>query len=230
MANFDIMTNDGRKLFLGYDQEKMIRQYRLKHDGKYLYFWFLSRLYRIEKETGCVEELPGLCTREQYRESSAAQLASCGAEWRRASNELAMTFYDVLCYGKEDAASTGEYINLNSLVTMISAAGNPGKGMFGKYEKPFDEHSSQLEKVLIRLGGRIEGKGDISYELPLFDFMNIRFQLWHADEDFPPSVLVFVDTGILKFMHYETVWYMMHGFMARIEKEIEKEIKPAQEN
>ncbi len=226
MANFDIMTDDGRKLFLGYDQEKMIRQYHLKHDEKHLYFWFFSNLYRIEKETGYVEERPALMKREQYRERGAEAFAREDEKWVRAGNELAMTFYDILCYGKDNAAATGEYINLNSLVTMISAAGNPGKGMFQKYEKEFDEQSGVLEKVLIRLGGWKEGKADISYELPLFDFMNVRFQLWHKDEDFPPSIAVFVDTGILQFMHYETVWYMMHGFMFRLEKEM----KTAQQN
>ena len=220
MANFDIMTDDGRRLFLGYDQEEMIRRYSLKHDEKYLYFWFLSFLYRIEKETGYVEELPKILTREQYRDRSAQELAFPEDEWRRAANETAMTFYDILCYGKENAAATGEYINLNSLVTMISAAGNPGDGLFKKYEKRFDENAGLVEKTLIRFGGWKEGKGDIAYEFPLYDFMNIRFQLWHADEDFPASVQIFVDTGILQYMHFETVWYMINDFMNRIAKEV----------
>ena len=254
MANFDIMTNDGRKLFLTYDQEEMIRHYDLFSDKDWLYFWYLCRIYRIGRKDGYVYERTGHCDLETYQEGGwrslntseggeavpASEVPAGGEEapasevpaggesapreendtWHSASNGLAMTFYDILCYGKKDAHSTGDFINLNSLVTMISAAGNPGKGMFQAYEEPFDERSEALEEALIRLGGHQEGKGDIAYEFPLFPFMNIRFQLWHEDEDFPPQIETYVDTGILSFMHFETVWYMMTDFMQRLKEEI----------
>ena len=225
MANFDKMTDDGRKLFLGYDQENMIRKYGLPHNEEYLYFWMLGRIYRISREFGNVEEYTvPVCFANWDIFKNAAEYGRAAALdeqcWKPADNSAAMTFYDVLCYGKEDAAATKQYINLNSLVNMISAAGNPGGGMYGKYEPYFDSRSAQLEDVLKELDGVPEGKGDIAYEMPLFDFMNVRFQLWHADDEFPASIQIYVDTGILTYMHFETVWYVMGLYLHQIKEMI----------
>ncbi|MBQ1332437.1 MAG: DUF3786 domain-containing protein, partial [Lachnospiraceae bacterium] len=134
--------------------------------------------------------------------------------------------YDVLCYAKDDAAATGEFINLNSLVTLISAAGNPGGGMMSKYTKLLDEHPDELAQVLAAMGGVPQGKADVSYEMPVFDFMNVRFQLWHADEDFPAMAEIYVDKGILSYMHYETVWYLMMHYMMMLDRGLREKLSP----
>ncbi|MBR0107260.1 MAG: DUF3786 domain-containing protein [Lachnospiraceae bacterium] len=235
MANFDKMTDDGRKLFLGYPQERMIRKYGLPSDETYLYFWMLCRVYRITREEGFVEEYRMPVSPEAWAgmraQGSTPAWPGCGEAtggdaWRRASNGVAMTLYDVLCYAKDDAAATGEFINLNSLVTLISAAGNPGGGMMSKYTKLLDEHPDELAQVLAAMGGVPQGKADVSYEMPVFDFMNVRFQLWHADDEFPAMTEIFVDKGILSYMHYETVWYLMMHYMMTIDRGLREKLSP----
>ena len=251
MANFDHMTDDGRNLFLGYDQDRMIRNYGLPADENYLYCWLLCRLYRIGRTDGYVEvyhhpvslgEWMNLRTQgsvsewpQPGNEGNAGDAVDAQSRprdnvenvWTRAQNGVAMTWYDVLCYGKDDAAALEDYINLDSLVTLISAAGNPGGGMMKKYTQPFDAHPEELAQVLTALGGTPQGKADVSYEMPLFDFMNVRLQLWHADEDFPAMVQIYVDKGILSYMHYETVWYLMMHFVELIHWELKRVLSAA---
>ena len=211
----------------------MIGKYGIPADERYLYFWMLCRVYRIGREDGFVEvwtEPVAVETWKRMRESGGTPALPAGgalpadAVWERTQNGVAMTLYDVLCYGKDDAAATGDFINLDSLVTLISATGNPGGNLLARYVKQLDPHPAELERALAGLGGFPEGKADISYEMPLFEFMNIRFQLWHADDEFPAMTQIYVDKGILTYMHFETVWYLMHHYMDLLTEETKKQI------
>ena len=62
------------------------------------------------------------------------------------------------------------------------------------------------------------GRGDVAYQIPLFDFLPVIFQFWNSDEEFPPSLKFFTDKNMLEYMHYETVWFAMSHLLERIEE------------
>ena len=64
------------------------------------------------------------------------------------------------------------------------------------------------------------GKGDVAYQIPVFDFLPVIFQFWNSDEDFAASLQLLVDKNILDYMHYETVWFAMSHLLSRIKEEM----------
>ncbi len=87
-SNYDITRDRVEGAFAGYDQEAMIRKFRLDSDEGFLYIRFAAREYRINRKTGRVERLPGL---------------------EHAGFNEVMTIFDVLCGSKEDCRLSGEF-------------------------------------------------------------------------------------------------------------------------
>ena len=200
LSNYHKAVERARSLFLNCDIRKKAEAYGLRTDDQYAYIVFFSREYRICFETGVIDEY--------YDEV-----------WKEAGHDSAMTLYDVIGLGDASAKASGEFINQNSLVSTISAAGNPGKGLDQAWSSKFDGHEEALKKGCEALRGHPAGKGDIAYELPMFDFLNCRFQFWSSDEDFPAQTVIFVDKNILQFMKFETTWYAVAHMLRRIAEE-----------
>ena len=58
--------------------------------------------------------------------------------------------------------------------------------------------------------------GDVSYKIPLFDFLPVILQFWDADEEFD-SVLKFMwNENILDYMHYETTFFAASHLLSRL--------------
>jgi len=58
----------------------------------------------------------------------------------------------------------------------------------------------------------------VAYEIPMFDFLFCRLQFWNSDEEFGPSLQIFLDKNILDYMHYETVWFAVGHLIRSLEK------------
>lgn len=199
--NYERAIEQGRVLFQKADQERAIKGYGLQYDGAYLYMPMLCCMYRISRTSGVVEYQSG------------------ADSWEKAGHNEAMTLYDVLGYGDPDAKASGEYINLDSLVHTISAAGNPGDGFFAREAKKFEGHVEDLRRACESLEGTPCGKGDVAYQMPLFTFMDCRITFYDADDEFPGTLTIFFDTNILKFMHFETTWYAAGVIVSRLAEE-----------
>ena len=65
-----------------------------------------------------------------------------------------------------------------------------------------------------------KGKGDVSYEIPVFDFLSIIVQFWESDDEFDASLQILVDKNVLQFMRYETMWYAVDHMLDRIKEEM----------
>ena len=198
LTNFEQMAEKGRLLFLGYDIDKIAGKYGTSFDDSFLYLSFFSRTYRIKKATGVVEK---------NLDSDVSD--ECSASWTPAGPGEALIFYDLFCYGKPYARASHTFVNINSLVHTISNTGNPGGGLLSRQDKRFEGHAAKLKEAGLRLGGIPWEKGDASFELPMFDFLNCRFQFWDADDEFPASASIFMDASILDYMHFETTWYVV---------------------
>ena len=208
VSNYEITKHRVQGDFLKYDQEKMIRKFALKHDEHYLYIKFVGHLYRINRANGLLE-----WSEDEFRTCVEGDF-----------NE-ALTIYDLLCDSKENCTASGEYVNLQSLSALQSSSKKLGDGLFHGKDKVFDHKEKKLSEICEKLGGKKAGKGDVAYEIPLFDFLKCRIQFWNSDEDFDAQMQIFVDKKILDFIRYETVWYAVGHLMKRLTEKLETEGK-----
>lgn len=200
--NYETMRDQTRPYFLTFDQEELIRKLDLEHDDEYLYIRFCSRPYRIGRKTGIVE-----WSEDQFETAVEGDFSE------------SMTIYDILCYCKPDRSLTGEYAPSSSLKGIVYTGMNAGTGMgSNKTAEYFHDNIRQLEQACIALGGTPEGKGDLAYRIPLFDFLPVRFSFWKADEDFPPEIRLLWDTNVLQYMHFETLFYAAGHLLKRLEE------------
>lgn len=204
-SNYEITKRRVQKDFLKYDQEKMIQKFALQSDEQYLYIRFIGHEYRICRTDGKLE------------------WSEHGTEpWTEGNFNEALTIYDVLCDSKEGCQAAGEYVNLKSLSTLQSSAKTLGDGLSDGKDQIFDHREKELAEICEKLGGKRAGKGDVAYEIPLFDFLSCRIQFWNSDEDFDAVLNIFMDKNILQFMKYETVWYAKSHLMDRLAEKLEE--------
>lgn len=207
VSNYEITKKRVQKDFLKYDQKTMIEKFHLQYDKEYLYIKFIGKQYRICRNTGLLQW-------------SGDDFVTC----TEADFNEALTIYDVLCDSKEHPAASGEYINLESLSSLQSSYKKLGDGLIDRDAKEYDHCEEKLSKACEALGGIRAGKGDVAYEIPVFDFLSCRIQFWNSDEDFPAAFHVFLDKQVLQFMRYETVWYMVGHLKKRLKEEAQSEL------
>ena len=53
--NYQIQTQQAKKRFLSYDQQKLIEKLKLKYDAEFLYVKMLCKLYRLNRTSGDLE-------------------------------------------------------------------------------------------------------------------------------------------------------------------------------
>lgn len=203
ISNYEITKRRVQTDFLKYDQEQMIQKFALRQDENYLYISFIGHLYRIDRNTGLLE-----WSEDDFKTCVEGDF-----------NE-ALTIYDFLCDSKEHCRASGDFINLQSLSTLQSSSKKLGDGLFGGKEQVFDHKDALLCSICEKLGGKKAGKGDVAYEIPLFDQISCRIQFWNSDEDFDAQLQIFMDKNILDFIRYETVWYAVSHLMKRLTEEL----------
>ena len=128
----------------------------------------------------------------------------------------------LIFYSKENCNAAGDYINLISLSTLQSSSKKLGDGLFDGKDQIFDHKEELLCKICEELGGTKAGKGDVAYEIPIFDFVKCRIQFWNSDDEFEAQLQVFMDKNILQFIRYETVWYVVTTLMKRLTEGLEE--------
>lgn len=188
-SNYEITKKNSQKLFLNYDQQRMIEKFALEHDDEFLYIEFVARRYRIDRRSGNVE----------WAEDSYL--------WHEAGFEEVLSIFDVLCYSKDDCRLSGNYCGINN-VKGANLAAAPGNDMFAPAARAFDHCANRLAAACEALGGIKEKIGDVSYTLPVFPFLSIQLQFWESDDEFPPQLKFMWDENILQFMHFETTFYV----------------------
>lgn len=202
MNNYEIQAENAKRLFLTYDQEKIIEKLHLRYDGDYLYLPFLDLQYRVHRRTAAVERREGAGPYED------------GGSF----NEV-LTLFDVLCWSQEGAALSGEW-------TSTAALGNQvhGASSFQGYREQAERmEADRLPAVLEAMGGVRMPKGEPGYRLMAFPFLPVYFQYWRADEEFPAQINLYWDKNTTKFLHYETVYYLSGFLLERITALLERD-------
>jgi len=207
ISNYDRQVDIGRRIFMEYDQDKIIRRYELLADEHWIYLDYLDASYRISRENGKIEE---------------QQKENCWKECR--SYDTVMTIYDLLCYAKGDTAPVlyGAWQTLEN----FAVGSSPGTGAFTKkYAKQFRNSAEKLKAACKKLGGIMQkpmARADVTCLIPVTSFFPVLLQFWDGDEEFDPELVLLWDKNSNQFLHFETMFYLQGDLLDRIKNKLEE--------
>lgn len=200
ISNYDLQVDIGKRIFLEYDQELLIRKFRLEADGQYLYLTYLNTPCRIGRSDGGIEE----------------HIEGVWQECR--SYSTVMTIYDLLCYHKGADAPTlfGQWCTVgNFVVTGVTNTETFTK----KYAAKFDGNLERLKAAAQSLGGvlleRMAG-ADVTCKFQVTPFFPVLLQFWEGDDEFAPKLMLLWDQNTDQFMHFETTFYLQGDLLERL--------------
>lgn len=195
--NYLVQAQQAKNLFLTYDQDALIRKFRLSFDETYLFATMLHTLYRIHRATGDLERQEG-------------------SGWADANtfNEV-LTLYDMLCDSRENRYLSGRWKNMTSFGLMFHQ--NLLEDARDPWAEKFQENLDAFRTASLSLGGRPLDSGDVAYAIELFDGLEIGVQLWLGDEEFPPNLRFLWDENATMYIRYETMFYARGLLLDRID-------------
>lgn len=205
--NYDLQVDIGRRIFLEYDQELLIRKFGLKADEQWIFLTYLNTPCRISRADGQIDELlDGIWT--ECREYGTV-----------------MTIYDLLCYHKGTTAPMlyNQWCTVGSfIVTGVQNTGTFTK----KYAELFDGCLEELKAACIKLGGTVEtpmaGAG-VTCKIPVTPFFPVLLQFWEGDDEFPPKLMLLWDRNSMSFLHFETTFYLQGDLARRLIRQMESQ-------
>ena len=199
-SNYDLQVDIGRRIFLEYDQDTIIRKFALDADEQWIYLTYLNTPCRISRANGKIDELT-----ERI--------------WTECRNfSTVMTIYDLLCYHKGNIApplyhqwcTVGTFV-----VTGVTETGTFTK----KAAALFDGHLEELKAACMKLGGTMEKRmagADVTCRIPVTPFFPVLLQFWESDDEFPPKLQLMWDRNANSFLHLETTFYLQGDLFERL--------------
>lgn len=185
--NYEIMKHKMQREFASHDLDAVRKEWELASDNEMLTLTLLGRQYRIDRCSG-------------------AALWDFDGTVREADYNVSMTLYDILTRPRQQAS--GEMMPISALSTIHSAT-VPAGGFFDRTAKRFEHRCAALSAACERLGGIPYGRGDVSYLLPAFRDLCVAVRFWDSDEEFGPELSFLCDGNILRFMHFETMMFLL---------------------
>ena len=199
-SNYDLQVDIGKRIFLQYDQELLIRKFQLESDEQYIYLTYLNTPCRISRVSGGIEE---------YRKDAWKECRSYGT---------VMTIYDLLCYhkGADVPPLQGQWCAVgNFVVTGVTDTESFTK----KYAARFDGRLDKLEAAAQRMGGILQPRmagADLTCKFHVVPFFPVLLQFWGGDDEFPPKLMLLWDQNTGSFMHFETTFYLQGDLLERL--------------
>ena len=194
MSNYDQMLALGQRLFLNWDQQEMLRRYHLESDEGYLYLRYLGQRHRIDRNTAVVENL------------DARKTADCAAS---------LSIFDYLCRDNVLPGMSGRWRAVNALKHAGQSSPNAAE-LHKRHAIRMQDHIPALKQALQELALAPFPQGDAACTFEVFPGFYAVFQFWEGDEEFPPSVRFLWDDNALSYLRFETLFYVMGGFLERI--------------
>lgn len=196
--NYSLQARQAKDLFATYDLEKLIAKLKLEHDETYLYTTLLSETYRIHRKTGDID---------RKTEAGWVDANSFGE---------VMTLLDLVCDSKEARFPTRRWKNMTDFGLMFHRNLNEGKA--DPWAEKFQADPDGFRKACLALKGKPFPRGDIAYEIQLFDSLCIVLQLWFGDEEFPASLRLLWDENALMYIKYETMYFAKGLLLEKIQE------------
>ena len=184
----------GQRLFLNWDQQEMLRRYHLESDEGYLYLRYLGQRHRIDRNTAVVENL------------DARKTADCAAS---------LSIFDYLCRDNVLPGMSGRWRAVNALKHAGQSSPNAAE-LHKRHAIRMQDHIPALKQALQELALAPFPQGDAACTFEVFPGFYAVFQFWEGDEEFPPSVRFLWDDNALSYLRFETLFYVMGGFLERI--------------
>ena len=128
--------------------------------------------------------------------------------------------YITLCYSKDGCHLANEFVNINSLSTIMAGNLSQNSGFFKNTADFFNGKTVELRNACISLSGKELEKGDVAFKLNLFPFLPIIIRFWEADDEFPASLQILADRNTLDYMHYETLMFALTHLFSRLKEEM----------
>ena len=198
-SNYEIHRENARKLFLGYNQEKIIGKLGLKNDGSYICLTYIGSKFRLNRENAVLEiEDP----------KTGGYILSDYSD--------ALVLYDLLANSEEGARPSGDLVQIQNLSRVQNASSYAGEGIYERYGREYSQRAGELMEACRALGGEPYGKGDVAMKIPMFKDICFAISFWESVEEFPPVLNIYMDSNILHFIRYETAWYAAGGLMKHI--------------
>lgn len=201
-SNYDLQVDAGRKIFLEYDQELLIRKFSLRADESWIYLTYMNAPCRIDRRTGRIDEMTE-------------------GQWTECRNySTVMTVYDLLCYhkGKNAPALLHQWCTVGTFVV----TGVTDTGTFTKKAAAlFDGHLEELRAACGKMGGIHEKRmagADITCRIPVTHFFPVLLQFWEGDDEFPPKLQLMWDRNATSFLHFETTFFLQGDLLERLRK------------
>lgn len=200
VSNYDLQVDIGKDIFLRFDQDALIRKYRLEADDRWIFLRYLNTPCRISRADGSIWEFID----DQWRECR--------------SFGTVMTVYDLLCHHKGEVSPVlaGQWCAVGHfVVTGVTDT----DGFTKKYAALFDGRAAQLKAACEKLGGVLQPRmagADVTCRIPVTPFFPVLLQFWEGDEEFPPKLMLLWDRNAISFLHFETTFYLQGDLLERL--------------
>ena len=192
MDNYEKMQEAAQCRFLEYDYDALRRRTGVTAGERGLATRFLGQKVSVDRETGEIT-----------------------VDGRKAGFSEALTIYDWLCDSKKDAFAAQSFCCITSLPGVFVSGG--GLGMNGDSVAPLIEANRERFLELCRQmdGYEVDG-ADLAVVIRLFPDLPMLLKFFDADEDFPATLALLWDENILRFIRYETIYYLAGCLLRRI--------------
>ncbi len=198
MNNYDRMLLAARQRFLEYDPITLGQKPGVTDQGSELITCFLGQRAEIRKEDG--------------------QILLDG---RVAGFSEGLSVLDWLCDRKPDATASLEFCLIGSLPGVYVGGGSLSMDM-PRLAMTIDQTPEKFQAACLELGGLPENLGDMGFRLEIFPDLPMCLKFYFGDEEFPPQLTLLWDRNMLRFVRYETVYYIADCLQARLLQRMER--------
>lgn len=193
--NYKLQVQQATKTFLRYDRNMLIAKHNLAFDEDYLYTELFSQRVRIDCRSGQMQVFrDGWVVGDRFG--------------------LNMTVMDLLCDSKENRRVSGKMMSMASFGLQFHSG--LSEQMRSRDAEWMQAHFEEVKARCEALGGQRVNMADVCYDIPVFQDLKIRMQLWFADDEFPAKLSWFWDENALDYLHYETMYYAVGYLMELI--------------
>ena len=184
MNNYDKMLQAAQARCAGFDMAALAVKAGVEDTPNHLKTKFFGQTVLVSKADGAVT-----------------------VDGRPADFGQALSIYDWLCDRPDDARESGEYCPVGSLPGVF--VGGKGLGMdMPKLARRIHEAPDAFTEAMKELGAQQLPLGDLGFRLEIFPGLSMCLKFYFGDEEFPPKLTLLWDRNILRFVRYETVYYI----------------------
>ena len=145
-----------------------------------------------------------------YKDDGRITLDGVAADFSQTLSVL-----DWLCDGKPDAVAAEDYCPVGSLPGVY--VGGSGLGMeMPRLAQAIHAAPDAFRKACQTMGATEENLGDLGAKLEIFPGLSMRLKFYFGDDEFPPQLTLLWDKNMLRFVRYETIYYIAGCLQKRL--------------